>query len=116
MICRFDSNRQYVDDICFGWFQYFQACWDMTMMFKWFEIWVCKHDLRHVLMVYCLLGLRFKLCRGWDLNYANCEGENDMNMKACFEVCFDVVLWVLKWQIWINIDFNWVLLYTEFKI
>jgi hypothetical protein len=27
----------------------------------WFKIWVWKHDLRYVLMFYCLLGLRFKL-------------------------------------------------------
>jgi len=87
-------------------------------IFKHVEIWQwCLSDLRYeyVNMIWDMFWW-FIACWGWDLNYANCEGENDMNMKACFEVCIDVVLWVLKWQIWINIDFNWVLLYTEFKI
>jgi hypothetical protein len=84
----FISNQQYVDYV-FGWFQYFQVCWDMTIVFMWFEIWVWKHDLRNVLMFYCLLRLRFKL---WIVIW-----ENDMLNCLCFMRKYVLKAW--SWNV-----------------
>jgi hypothetical protein len=91
MLCCFDSNQQYIDDMCFGWFQYFHVCWDMKMMFMWFKIWLWKYDLCFDEFL-CITGLRYKLC---DLCW-----ENDPLKCLCFmrKLCIESM--IMKVNIW----------------
>jgi len=92
-------NRQYVDYVF----------WIILITFKYVEMWIWKHVLKFALMkfflcvlndkhelifvlieFYCILDLRYVLksfiaCCGWDLNYANCDWENDMFYMICIE-------------------------------
>jgi len=50
--------------MCFDCFKYFQLCWDIMKVFKWFEIWMSNCDLKSIWWV-LLLDLWSALCDLW---------------------------------------------------
>jgi hypothetical protein len=98
----FDSNQQYVEQLCLSVFNYFQLCWDENMK-ACFEVcfdvvlWVLKWQIWIDIYIY-IFQLSFIVYWIWDINWVIYDCENDLLKNLYFMRILCVKSMIMKFK------------------